>query len=90
MDKNSDTEEKIGAGFGATAGTAAGIGGGVAVVSAAGTTVGLSGAGITSGLAAIGGTAIGGIAVIAAGTVLLAAGGAWGGYKLAQWLKAKE
>lgn len=90
MDKNSDTEEKFGVGFGATAGTAAGIGGGVAAVSAAGATAGLSGAGITSGLAAIGGTAIGGIAVIAAGTVLLAAGGAWGGYKLVQWWKAKE
>jgi len=90
METNSETQEKVGAGVGGVAGTAAGIGGGVVAVSAAGTTAGLSGAGITSGLAAIGGTAIGGIAVIAAGTVLLAAGGAWGGYKLVQWWKGKN
>ena len=80
----SETAEKVGAGVGGVAGTTAGVGGGIAAVSAAGTTVGLSGAGITSGLAAIGGTVLGGVAVIAVGSVLLAAAGAWGGYKLAK------
>lgn len=57
-------------------------------MSAAGTTAGLSGPGIISGLAAIGGTAIGGVAVIAVGSVVLAAAGAWGGYKLVKWFKS--
>jgi hypothetical protein len=83
----SETGEKVGAGVGGAAGTAAGVGGGVAAVSAAGTTAGLSGPGIMAGLTAIGGTALGGIAVIAVGSVALAAAGAFGGYKLVKWLK---
>lgn len=87
-DRMNKTGEKIGAGVGGAAGTAAGVGGGIAAVSAAGTTVGLSGPGIISGLAAIGGTVMGGVAVIAVGSVALAAAGAFGGYKLTEWLKS--
>ena len=37
-------------------------------------------------LAAIGGTALGGVAVIAVGSVALAAAGTWGAYKFVKWL----
>jgi ribosome-binding protein aMBF1 (putative translation factor) len=62
----SDSEkETISATVGATGGVAVGIGGAIGAVSVAGT-AGLSAAGITSGLAAIGGTMLGGLAVVAA------------------------
>lgn len=79
-----DTKEKAAGAAGGTVGTGIGLGVGTGLVSATGTTVGLSGPGIMSGLAAIGGSAIGGIAVIASGTVLLAGLGVYLGYKLAK------
>ena len=81
-------KENAGAVVGGVAGTASGVGSGITAVSICGTTAGLSGPGIISGLAAIGGTALGGIAVIAVGTVGLAAAGAWGGFELVKWLRS--
>ncbi len=78
-----DNKSKTGAVAGGVGGATAGAGGGIAAVSAAGTTAGLSGPGIMAGLAAIGGTAIGGIIVLIGGTLVLTAGGAYCGYKLA-------
>ena len=46
---------------------------------------GLSAAGITSGLAVMGGTMLGGIVVFAALPVAGTAVGAWGGYKAYKW-----
>ena len=66
---------------GALAGTGAGLVTSAAAVSATGTVTGLSGAGIASGLAAIGGSMVGGMAVVTCGTVVLAGLGAWAGYK---------
>ena len=82
--------EDGGAVAGGVVGTGAGLTGGTALVSASGTTVGLSGPGIMTGLAAIGGTAVGGIAVIAIGTVILASAGAYGGYRFAKWMGARQ
>ena len=62
----------------------AGAGVGKAVLAAVGAS-GLSAAGITSGLAALGGTMVGGVVAFA---VLPAAGtalGIYGGYKACQW-----
>lgn len=57
--------------------------GAIASISAAGTTTGLSGAGIASGLAAIGGgTMVGGLVVASGGVALLAIGGVFLGRKL--------
>lgn len=77
-------ENKTAAGTagGAAIGTGVALVSSAAVVSASGTVAGLSGAGITSGLAAIGDTIAGGVAVVACGTVIIAALGAYGGYKL--------
>lgn len=61
-----------------------GVGGSIAAVSASGTVIGLSGAGITSGLAAIGGSMLGGLAVVAA--IPIAAGVA--GLGLVKGIKA--
>lgn len=61
---------------GGVVGTGADLAGGTALVSASGTTVGLSGLGIMTGLAAIGVSAVGGTGVIAIGTVVLASAGA--------------
>ena len=83
-------DEKIGIGAGGAAGTAAGVGGGVAAVSSAGTVAGLSGPGVMAGLAAIGGTVVGGIAVIAVGTAACAGAGAYGGYRLVKWLRKRK
>ena len=86
-----NVEEKIGAGVGGVAGTAAGVGGGVAAVSSAGAVAGLSGPGIMSGLASIGlGSVVGGLAVVSVGTVAAAGAFAYGGYKLAKWLKNRK
>ena len=67
-------------------GAAAATAGGITAVSAVGTTVGLSGAGIASGLAAIGGTVGGGMvagtALVTAAPVVAAAGVGYGAYKL--------
>ncbi|MFW6219342.1 MAG: hypothetical protein ACOC33_00610 [bacterium] len=76
-----DTKESIGTVGGGVIGTGAGTTGSIVAVSAAGTG-GLSGAGIMSGLTAIGGSAIGGIAVLTCGTAVVAGVGAYGGYKL--------
>ena len=75
-------KEVAGAAAGCAAGTCAGLAGSAAVVSSAGAVAGLSGAGITSGLAAIGGTILGGAAVLTCGTVILAAAGAYTGWKI--------
>lgn len=68
------------------AGAVAGTAGGVAAISAMGTTAGLSAAGITSGLAAIGGTVGGGmaagVAITAAAPALAAVAAGYGLYKL--------
>ena len=72
-------KEQISETIGAIGGAGLGIGASLAAVSALGTTIGLSGAGIMSGLAAlgalIGGGAVAGIAVAAAIPVAVAAGG---------------
>jgi len=72
--------EAVGTVVGAAVGASAGMAGSVAAISAAGT-AGLSGAGITSGLTVIGGSMLGGMAVLTGGVLLLAAGGAFLGYK---------
>ena len=72
---------------GAAIGTSAGLAGSAAVVSSTGAVAGLSGAGITSGLTAVGGTILGGAAILTIGTVLLAGAGAFGGYKLYEHLR---
>ena len=86
MIEDNETGEKIGAGVGGVVGTAGGATIGVAAVSAAGIH-GLSGLGIISGLTAIGGTAVGGIVVIAAGTAAAAAVCGYLGYKSVEWWK---
>lgn len=92
-DPNADDAERAsrfaarGAGVAATA--AGGVGS-VAAISAAGT-AGLSGAGITSGLAAIGGTVGGGMlagtAITVAAPAALALAGAWGVYRASKLLR---
>ncbi len=80
---NIETDEKVAAGVGASAG----IAGSVATVSAVGAVGGLSAAGITSGLAAVGGVVGGGMAtgiVITCAAPLAVAGAVYGLYK---WLK---
>jgi hypothetical protein len=71
---------------GAAAGTSIGLAGSMAAISTAGT-AGLSGAGITSGLCAIGGSILGGAALLSCGVAVLAVGCSYGGYKLATKLK---
>jgi DNA-binding XRE family transcriptional regulator len=78
-------KEDLHAILGSAGGATAGVGGAIAAVAAAGGVTGLSAAGITSGLAAIGGGAmLGGIAVVAA--IPLAAGLA--GYGVVKGIKA--
>ena len=74
----------------AKVGTAAGAAATVVTISAVGTTAGLSGAGIVSGLAAIGGTVGGGMAAgvamsVAAPAVVAGVAG-WGLYKIGKWI----
>lgn len=77
-------KEAVSEAIGAAGGFTAGIGGSIAAVSAAGY-AGLSAAGITSGLAAIGGgSMLGGIAVVAA----IPAAVGLGGYGLVKGIKA--
>jgi hypothetical protein len=79
---NESTKQLAGAVAGGAVGTGVGITGAIASISAAGTT-GLSGAGITTGLAAIGGgTMVGGLVVASGGVALLAIGGVFLGRKL--------
>lgn len=72
------------------AGAASGAAGSIAAVSALGT-AGLSGAGITSGLAAIGGTVGGGMAagvtIATAAPALVAVAAGYGIYKLVKWAR---
>ncbi len=82
-----DKTEVAGAVSGAAVGTAGGIASSVAAISTAGSVSGLGAAGITSGLATIGGSMLGGVAVLSGGTVLLAGAFGYGGYKLAKWFK---
>jgi hypothetical protein len=75
---------------GAVVGTAAPI----VAISTFGSVAGLSGAGITSGLAAIGGTVGGGmgagIALTVAAPAVVAAGVGYGAYKIWQWMTSEE
>ncbi len=74
------TKTNIAGTTGAVAGAGIGVGGATLAVSSAGLVTGLSGAGFTSGLAAIGGGAmIGGFAVATAGVGVLAVAGLVGG-----------
>ena len=76
--------EKVSAGAGGVVGFGAGAVVGKAVLATVGAS-GLSAAGITSGLAVLGGTMVGGVVAFA---VLPAAGtalGIYGGYKACQW-----
>ena len=77
-------KEKLSDYIGLSGGATAGVGGAIAAVSSCGTTLGLSAAGITSGLAAIGGSMLGGLAVVA--SIPIAAGAA--GYGLVRGIKA--
>jgi hypothetical protein len=86
-------QNAAGATLGGAAGTVTGLTVATAAISAAGTTTGLSGAGIMSGLAAIGGgTALVGGAVLTCGVAALAVGGAFGGLAIARRIRggAKE
>ena len=69
-------KEDVAGGAGGVLGATCGIGGSVAGVAAAGVS-GLSAVGVTSGLAAIGGTMIGGVVVLTAGVAVVTFGGAW-------------
>lgn len=75
---------------GAVVGTAAPV----VAISTFGSVAGLSGAGITSGLAAIGGTVGGGmgagIAITVAAPAVVAAGVGYGAYKFWQWMTSGE
>jgi hypothetical protein len=75
---------------GAVVGTAAPV----VAISTFGSVAGLSGAGITSGLAAIGGTVGGGmgagIAITVAAPAVVAAGVGYGAYKIWQWMTSTE
>jgi hypothetical protein len=82
MPKSKNTKETAGTAGGAVVGTGVGLASSAAIVSASGAVAGLSGAGITSGLVAVGGTILGGAAILTCGTVVLAAAGAFAGYKL--------
>ena len=80
-------EEKVSIGTGSVLGMGAGAWSGKIALSIAGVS-GLSAAGITSGLSAIGGSMLGGIVVLAAIPVagaLAGAGIGYGGYKTYQW-----
>jgi len=89
QNKNGNTAEVMGAAAGAAVGTAAGVGGSVVVVSTAGSVAGLSAAGFTSGLATIGGgSMMAGVAVLSCGTVVLAAGAGYVGYRLVKRLRS--
>jgi len=80
------TEQMVGAGVGGTVGAGIGAGGSVIAISNAGLVAGLSGPGISSGLFAIGGgSMIGGVVVLTAGTAIIVGAGIYGGYKLVHW-----
>lgn len=85
--KDTSHLEIIGTATGASVGAAAGMGGTVAAVSSLGVT-GLSGPGIVSGLAALGGgSMLGGLVVATGGTALLVGGLGYAGYRIAKKLK---
>jgi hypothetical protein len=79
--------DAVGAGAGGVVGAGGGAAGSVLTVSATGAVSGLSGAGISSGLAAIGGSMVGGIVVCTLGTAALTLAGGYGGYRLVKWLR---
>lgn len=79
-DEKASLAEYLGIGGGATAG----VGGAIGAVATAGSIAGLSATGITSGLAAIGGSMLGGLAVVA--SIPVAAGIA--GFGLVKGIKA--
>lgn len=89
----SNVAEAAGAVADGVVGTAVGVGGSLAALSLAGTTAGLSAAGITSGLAAIGATVDGGmaagVAITAAGPVVVAAALGYGGDRLVKWMRSE-
>ncbi|MGB2928416.1 MAG: hypothetical protein WBB70_05835, partial [Desulfobacterales bacterium] len=74
----------------AKVGTAVGTVGTVGAISIAGPVTGLSGAGITSGLAAIGGGMIVGVTVSVAAPATVAAVSGFGLYKITKWLKKNK
>lgn len=86
--KDKHTAEKVGAGLGAAAGAGVAIAGAGAAVTAAGT--GAGAVAVTSGLAAIGGTMLGGIGIIAAAPVAAAVGLGAAGYGIAKLVKNKR
>jgi len=67
-------------------GVVTGVGASVAAVSVSGAVAGFGAAGITSGLAALGGTMLGGLIVVAA--IPVVAGGA--GYGIYRWVRLSE
>ena len=85
-----NTAEKAGAVGGGAAGMTGGAATGVYAVSTLGTVSGLSGPGIMSGLAAIGGTAVGGIVVLTCGVAIVTAGAGYGGYRLVKWWTTED
>jgi hypothetical protein len=81
---------RVATNVGAVVGTAAPV----VAISTFGSVAGLSGAGITSGLAAIGGTVGGGmgagIAITVAAPAVVAAGVGYGAYKIWQWMTSTQ
>jgi len=82
MTSSNENKKAVGTAGGAAIGTGIGLTSSAVIVSASGTVAGLSGAGITSGLAAVGGTILGGAAILTCGTVIVAGLGAYAGYKI--------
>jgi len=83
--KMSDSEkENVSEAVATAGGIALGVGGALGAVSASGVVAGLSVTGITSGLAALGGTMLGGLAVVA----VIPVGAGLAGYGLVKGIKA--
>ena len=76
---DNNTQENVAGAAGALTGAASGMGASTVAISSLGVVPGLSGAGITSGLATVGGSMLGGIAVASAGVGVLAFAGYFGG-----------
>lgn len=79
--KTIKTAASLGSG---SVGLGGGTAGSVALISSSGSVVGLSGPGIMSGLAAIGGSAIGGIVVLTCSTTMIAVAAGYYGYRIAK------
>ncbi len=82
------TEKVISTGIGGGIGFGGTTAGSVALISSSGTVTGLSGAGITSGLTAIGGTMIGGVVVVSAAVVIGTVVTGYVGYRVIKWWMA--